>query len=152
MILLKCCTQYINKSGRPSGHSIGKVQSSSQFPRRVVLKNVLITGKLHSSPMLVRSFLNAWMLGFSITWTKNFQMSKLRLEKAEEAEIRLSTFPGTQRKQGNSRKTSTSVSSTKLKPLTMWIITEWKALKEMGILDHLTCLLRNLYAGQEPTS
>ena len=38
-----------------------------------------------------------------------------------------------------------------LKPLTIWIITNWKALKEMGIPDHLTCLLRNLYAGQEAT-
>ena len=36
-----------------------------------------------------------------------------------------------------------------LNPLTVWIITKWKILKEMGIPDHLTCLLRNLYAGQE---
>ena len=38
-----------------------------------------------------------------------------------------------------------------LKPLTVWITTNWKILKEMGIWDHLTCLLRNLYAGQEAT-
>ena len=50
---------------------------------------------------------------------------------------------------GNSRKTSTSVSLTTLKPLTVWVITNWKALKEMEIPDHPTCLLRNLYAGQE---
>ena len=37
------------------------------------------------------------------------------------------------------------------KPLTMWITTNWKILQEMGIPDHLTCLLRNLYAGQEAT-
>ena len=37
------------------------------------------------------------------------------------------------------------------KPLTAWITTNWKILKEMGIPDHLTCLLRNLYAGQETT-
>ena len=37
------------------------------------------------------------------------------------------------------------------KPLTVWITTNWKILKEMGIADHLTCLLRNLYAGQEAT-
>ena len=37
------------------------------------------------------------------------------------------------------------------KPLTVWITTNWKTLKEMGIPDHLTCLLRNLYAGQEAT-
>ena len=37
------------------------------------------------------------------------------------------------------------------KPLTMWITTNWKFLQEMGIPDHLTCLLSNLYAGQEAT-
>ena len=37
------------------------------------------------------------------------------------------------------------------KPLTVWITTNWKILQEIGILDHLTCLLRNLYAGQEAT-
>ena len=37
------------------------------------------------------------------------------------------------------------------KPLTVWITTNWKILKEMGIPDHLTCLLRNLYTGQEAT-
>ena len=37
------------------------------------------------------------------------------------------------------------------KPLTVWITTNWKVLKEMEIPDHLTCLLRNLYAGQEAT-
>ena len=37
------------------------------------------------------------------------------------------------------------------KPFTVWIIINWKILKEMGIPDHLTCLLRNLYAGQEAT-
>ena len=52
----------------------------------------------------------------------------------------------------DSRKTSTYVSLTILKPLTMWIITNCgKALRDMGIPDHLTCFLRNLYAGQEAT-
>ena len=44
---------------------------------------------------------------------------------------------------------STSASLTMPKPLTVWITTNWKILKETGIPDHLTCLLRNLYAGQE---
>ena len=48
------------------------------------------------------------------------------------------------------RKTATA-SLTMLNPLTVWITTNWKILKEMEILDHLTCLLRNLYAGQEAT-
>ena len=38
-----------------------------------------------------------------------------------------------------------------LKPLTVWIMTDWKILKVMGIPDHLTCLLKNLYTGQEAT-
>ena len=62
----RCCIQHVSKSGRPSsGHRTSKGQSSSQFPRRVVLKNVLIIGKLHSSPMLVRSCLKSCILGFS---------------------------------------------------------------------------------------
>ena len=55
-------------------------------------------------------------------------------------------------KQESSRKTSTSALLTTPKPLTVWITTNCgKSLKEMGILDHLTCLLRNLYASQEAT-
>ena len=55
--------------------------------------------------------------------TKNIQMYKLGLEKAEEPEIKLPTFAESQRKQENSRKTSTSASLTTLKPLTVWITT-----------------------------
>ena len=47
------------------------------------------------------------------------------------------------------QKISTSTSLTTLKPLTVWITKNWKILKEMGIPDHLTYLLRNLYVGQE---
>ena len=54
-------------------------------------------------------------------------------------------------KQESSRKTSTSALLTTTNPLTLWITTNWKILKEMGIPEHLTCLLRNLYAGQEAT-
>ena len=52
-----------------------------------------------------------------------------------------------EKKKGNSRKTSTSASLTMLKPLTVWITTNWKILKEMRIPDNFSCLLRNLYAG-----
>ena len=67
------------------------------------------------------------------------------LEEAEEPEIKLPTSVGSQKKQENFRKTSTSSLATldhnKL----------WKILKEMGIPDRLICLLKNLYAGQEAT-
>ena len=61
------------------------------------------------------------------------------------------TSAGSQRKQAHSRKTSTYASLTTLKPLTVCITTNRKILQEMGIPDHLTWLLRNLYAGQEAT-
>ena len=55
MMLFKCCTQYVSKFGKPSsGHRTGKVQSSSQFLRRALLKNVQTTRQLYSSPVLVR--------------------------------------------------------------------------------------------------
>ena len=83
-------------------------------------------------------------------WTVNFQMFKLVLEKEEEPEIKLPTSAGSTKKQESSRKYIYSclidypkafdcVDHNKL----------WKILQEMEILDHLTCLLRNLYAGQE---
>ena len=54
-------------------------------------------------------------------------------------------------RQESSRKISASALLTTLKPLTVWITTLWKILKEMGIPDYFTCLLRNLYAGQKAT-
>ena len=79
-------------------------------------------------------------------------MFKLVLEKAEEPEIKLPTSAGSLKKQESFRKTSISALLTMPKPLTVWITTKlWKILQELGIPDHLTCLLRNLYAGQEAT-
>ena len=72
----------------------------------------------------------------------NIQMFKLVLEKAEELEIKLPTSAGSWKKQESSRKTSISALLTMPKPLTVWITINWTILKEMGIPDHLTCLLR----------
>ena len=81
----------------------------------------------------------------------NFLMFKLVLEKAEEPEIKLPTSTRSSKKQESSRKTFISALLTMPKSFTVWITKNWKILKEMGIPDHLTCLLRNLYAGQEAT-
>ena len=78
-------------------------------------------------------------------------MFKLVLEKAEEPEIKLPTSAGSSKKQASSRKTSISALLTMPKPLTVDHKKLWKILQEMGIPDYLTCLLRNLYAGQEAT-
>ena len=80
----------------------------------------------------------------------NFQMFKLVLEKAEEPEIKLPTFAGSSKKEFQKNiyfcftdyaKAFDCVDHNKM----------WKILKEVGIPDHLTCLLRNLYAGQDAT-
>ena len=76
-------------------------------------------------------------------------MFQLDLEKAEEPEIKLPTFVGSLKKQESSRKTSISALLTMPKSLTVWITINCGKFLEMGIPDHLTCLLRNLYAGQE---
>ena len=84
-------------------------------------------------------------------WTMNFQMFKLVLEKAEEPEIKLPTSTGSSKKQEFQKniyfcfidyaKAFDCVDQNKL----------WKILQKMGLPDHLNCLLRNLYAGQEAT-
>ena len=78
-------------------------------------------------------------------------MFNLVLEKAEEPEIKLPTSTGSAKKQESYRKTSISALLTMPTPLTVWITINWKFLKEMGIPDHLTCLMRNMYTGQEAT-
>ena len=148
----RCCIQYVSKSGRlSSGHRTGKGRSSSHFPRRAVQKNVLTIRQLHSSPVLVRSCLKSCMLGFSIceprtsrysTWVcksqrnqrSNCQYSLDHKESKRMPEKHLPLFH-------DYAKAFDCVDHIK----------QWKPLKEMGISDHLTCLLRNLYAGQEAT-
>ena len=76
-------------------------------------------------------------------------MFKLVLEKAGEPETKLPTSAGSSKKQESSRKTSISALLTMPKPLTVWTTINCGKFLEMGIPDHLTCLLRNLYAGQE---
>ena len=79
-------------------------------------------------------------------------MCKFDLEKAEEPEIKLPTYAGSSKKQESSRKTSISALLTMPKLLTVWFtINCGKILQGMEIPDHLTCLLRNLYASQEAT-
>ena len=82
----------------------------------------------------------------------NFQTFQLDLEKAEEPEIKWPTSVGSSKKQESSRKTSTSAFIDYAKDFDCVEHNKlWKNLKEMGIPDHLACLLRNLYVGEEET-
>ena len=145
----KLCIHHVGKSGRSSsGRRTEKGPSSSHFPR-VVPKNVLTIGQLHSSPMLVRSCLKSCSLGFSIMQTKNFQMFKLDLGKEEEPKIKLPTHWIID-KAREFQKNIYLCLIDYAKPFDCMNHNKlWKAFKEMGIPDHIICLLRNPYAGQE---
>ena len=109
MMLLKCCTQYVSKYGKlSSGLRTGKGQLSFQSQRRAMPKNVQTAAQLCSLHMLARLYWKSFKLGFSSVWTKNFQMYKMGLEKAEEPEIKLPTYVGSLKKQESSRKAYTS--------------------------------------------
>ena len=123
MTLWKCCTQYASKFGKlSSGHRTGKGQFSFESQRKAMPKNAQIITQLHSSHMLM-SCSKFSKPGFSNTWTMNFQMFKLVLQKAEEPEIKLPTSARSSEKQESSRKTSISALLTMPKPLTVWTTT-----------------------------
>ena len=128
---------------------LDKGQFSFQSLRKGIPKNAQTTAQLHSSHMLAKWCSKFSKPGFSNMWTTNFQLFKLVLEKAEEPEIKLPTSSGSWKKQKSSRKASVSALLTMPKPLTVWITINcgefWKR------WEYQTCLLRNLYVGQEAT-
>ena len=100
----------------------------------------------HSSKVILK------ILQASLKHYLNHELSdgQTCFRKAEESEIKLSTSIRSYKKQENSRKTSASLTT----PNSLTCVDHnklWKILKEMGIPDHLTCLLRNWYSGQEAT-
>ena len=130
-----------------------KSQFSFQSQRKAMPKNAQATAKLPSSHTLVKKYSKFSKTSFNSMWTLIFQMFKLDLGKAEEPEISLPTSIGWIIKKSREfqkniyfcfidyAKTFDCVDHNRL----------WKILKEMGMPDHLTCLLRNLYASQEAT-
>ena len=152
MILWKCCTQYASKFGKlSSGHRTGKGQFSSQSQRKAIPKNAQTTEQLHSS---------------------HTSKVMLKILQASFQQYMNHEFPDVQAGFRKGRGTRDQIANI------CWIIEKvrkfqkniyfsfidyakafdcvdhnklWKILKERGIPDHLTCLLRNLYAGQEAT-
>ena len=124
---------------------------SFQSQRKAMPKNAQTTTQLYSSHTLVKYCSKFSKSGFSSTWTMNFQMLKLVLEKARGTRDQIANICW--------------IIKSKRVPekhlfLLYWLCQAfdcvdhnklWKILKEMGIPDHQTCLLRNLYAGQEAT-
>ena len=141
-MLLKCSTQYTDLEKSAVATGLEKVSFLSspkegQYQRMFRLRTFVLIS--HANRVVLKTH----QAGLQQCVNQELQMYKLDLEKAEKPEIKLLTFIGSWRKQRSSRKTSVSyVDHNKL----------WKILKEMGMPDHLTGLLRNLYVGQEATS
>ena len=151
MMLWKCCTQYASKFGKlSSGHRTEKGQFSFQSQRKAMPKNAQTTRTIALISHTSKAMLKILQTRLQQYVNHELQMFKLVLEKAEEPEIKLTTSIGSWKKQESSRKTSISALLTMLKSLCV-SQKNVKSLKEMGIPDHLTCLLRNLYTGQEAT-
>ena len=149
MMLWKCCTQYASKFGKlSSGHRTAKSQFSFQSQRKAMPKNAQTNARLHSSHMLAKlcskfpkpiQYMNCELpdvqAGFRKGRGTRYQITNIRwiMEKAREFQKNIYfCFI-------DYAKAFDCVDHNKL----------WKIMKEMGIPDHLTCLLRNLYAGQE---
>ena len=150
-MLLKCCSQYASKCGKfSSGHRTGKGRFSFQSPRKAMPKNALTTTQLHLSHTLV----------------------KLKILQARFPQYVNSEIPDVHAGFREGRGTRDQIANM------LWIIKKsrefqkniyfcfidyakasdcvdhhklWEIHKDMGIPDHMTCLLRNLYAGQEAT-
>ena len=151
-VLLKGCTQYA---------SIWKTQQWPQDWKRSAFIPTPKKGnaKEHSNYCMIvlishpgKVILKSLQARLNSMWTKSFQMFKLDLEKAEKPEIKLPTFVGSSKK---AREFQKSIYFCFIEYAKVFDCIDhnklWEILKEMGIPDHLTCLLRNLYEDQEAT-
>ena len=141
--------QYVSKFGKlSSGHRTVKYQFLFQSQRRTIQKNVHTTVQFPSFHMLASLCSKSFKLVFSSTWTENFQMYKLGLEKRGMRD-QVASIRGIIEKAREFQKNIYFCLIDYVKVLDCVDHTNWKILKEMGIPDHLTCLLRNLYVSQE---
>ena len=148
MMLLKCCNQYASKFGKlSSDHRTGKGQYSFQSQRKETPKNCTIALISFTSKVML-TILQARLQQY-VNWKLPDVQAGFR--KGRRTIDQIVNICCIIKKARESRRTSTSALLTMPKPLTVWITTNWKILEEIVIPDHLTCLLRNLYTGQEAT-
>ena len=151
MVLLKCCVQCASKIGKlSSGHRTGKGQFNSG-PKEKQCQRVF---KLphhwnisHASKVMLK-FLQARLQQYV---NQELLEDQARFRKGRGTINQITSIHWIIENARKFRKTSISASLTTPKPLTVWITTNCGKFLELGIPDHLTCLLRNLYAGQEAT-
>ena len=150
-MLWKCCTQYASKFGKlSSGHRTGKGQFSFQFQSG----NAKECSNYHTIALTSyasKVLFNILQASLQQYMNQNFQIFKAGFRKSRGTRDKIANNHWVIVKQENSRKTSTSALLTMPKP---WL---WGSLQTAEnssrdeIQDYLTCLLRNLYAGQKAT-
>ena len=130
-------------SSQPRAEPMSPVSAGGFFTTEAPGKP--INNETHSSKVMLK------ILQARLQQYMNRELLDVQAEfiPSEEPEIKLPASTGSSKKQESSRKTSISASLTMPKPLTVWIITNYGKFLEVRISDYLTCLLRNLYAGQE---
>ena len=130
-MLLKCYTQYVSKFGKlSSGHGTGKCQFSFQSQRSVMPNTVHITIQLCSFHMLAKLMLKILQVRLQQYVNQERLDIQARFRKGKGTRDQIANIHWTW---GNlKKKTSTSASLTTLKPLTVWITTNWKILKRDG--------------------
>ena len=147
-MLLQCYTEYASKFGKlSSGHRTGKGQFSFQSQRRAMPKNAQISTKLHSFHRPAMAMLKILQARLQQYMNEELPDVPAGFRKGRRTRDHIANICWITEKATEFQK-NIYFSLTTLKPLTVWITTNWKILKEMRIRDHLTCLLRNLYVGQ----
>ena len=146
-MLWKCCTQYVSKFGKfSSGHGTGKGQFSFQSQRKAVPKNVQTTAQTalisHSSKVMFK-ILKAWLQQYVNCELPDVQAG---FRKGKGTRDQITNIHWIIEKARVFQKKNLLLLNWLCQNL--WL---WKILKKMEIPDHLTCLLRNLYTGQEAT-
>ena len=155
-MLWKCCTQYVSKFGKLSGgHRTGKGQFSFQSQRKAMPKNAQTTAQLYSSHMLAKWCSKFSKPGFNSTWTVNFQVFKLDLEKAEEPEMnQRSNCHHLLDHQKSNRVPEKHLFLLYWLCQRLWLSGSQQTVENSeryGDTIPPTCILWNLYAGQEAT-
>ena len=147
-MLWKCCTQYASKFGKlSSGHRTGKGQFSFQSQRKAMPKNAqnyrTIYFISHASKVMLKILL-ARLQQYANRELPDIQAG---FRKGRGTRGQIANICWIMEKARQFQKNTYFALLTMPRPLTVWITTNWKILQEMGIPKHLTCLLRNLYAG-----
>ena len=144
MMLWKCCTQYASKSGKLSrGHRTGKGQFTFQSQRKAMPKNVQTTLQLPSFHTLAKLCSKSFKLGFSSMWTEKLLDVQAGLRKGRGTRDQIANIRWIIEKARDFQKNICFIDYTKAFDCVDHSKL-WKILKEMGIPDQLTCLLRNL--------